>query len=56
MGKKMLEKRQAKDTFNLMVQQLRLEDIFGEYRREHYSVHCKTSPQYCLILRNNSGP
>ena len=54
--KKMLEKRQAKDTFNLMVQQLRLEDIFGEYRREHYSVHCKTSPQYCLILRNNSGP
>ena len=23
---------------------------------EPYSIHCKTSPQYSLILRNNSGP
>ena len=60
--KKIFKKRQAKGTFNLMVQQLHLEDreieraIFSEYRREPYSIHCKTSLQCNLILRTKSGP
>ena len=60
--KKIFKKRQAKGTFNLMVQQLHLEDreieraIFSEYRREPYSIHCKTSLQCNLIFRTNSGP